>query len=120
MNQEMNEVVTEGVFNKYLTGVYTLEYTMNTLMIVGHILRNHPSDEMLLDTKKRGELIKIQLVEELSNLGSFILDKFFDDFKQEDKELFLRSSEVLANIVINSDTEVKTDVSIQPTSNKVH
>lgn len=120
MEQEFKEELVQGILDKFIKGIFVLEYVMNTLMMIEHLLKHHPHDEFLNEGKKNGELIRAALIEEYTNVGKFIHDKVIDKLNQENLTIFLNSSQSLINITQRQGTTVKTDVSIHPTSDKVH
>lgn len=109
--------IASGVLDKFLQDVLTIQFTMNSLLAVKFLLEIHTNDEMLNHTKEQGDILITTITPNAVALGKLISDKFINELNDEDKRLFLQSSEILTSIITNSDT---TTVSIQPTSNKVH
>lgn len=120
MEQKFKQELVDGILDKFIKGVYVLEYVMNSLMMINHLLKEHPKDDFLNQAKTNGELIKNDLIDEYCNVGKFISDKLLDKLEGENLTIFLNSSRSLISISSRKGTTVKTDVSIHPTSDKVH
>lgn len=109
--------IASGILDKFLLDVRTIQFTMNSLLAVVFLLEVHPDDEMLNHTKEQGDILITNVIPNAVALGKLINDKFINELNDEDKILFLQSSEILTSIITNSDTNT---VSSHSTSNKVH
>lgn len=110
----------QKMLEKFLVGVFNLEYIDRTLHILNKVTSSGHSHEIIIDTKGMGERLLGHLISECVSLGSFITDNLVEGFSSEDQEVFLTSSQTLAKITINLDTKDKSDVSIHPTNQQVH
>jgi hypothetical protein len=110
----------QKMLEKFLVGVFNLEYIDRTLHILNKITSSGHSHEIIIDTKGMGERLLEHSISECVSLGSFITDNFFEGFNNEDKEVFLTSSQTLAKITTNLDTKDKSDVSYPQTNQQVH